>query len=179
MTDVLSYKILIKDYSFAEDIRLTDFQCRVLGCFHEESDDFGNFSINQGVMASRLKKTRRAVNIAVQKICELGYIEKGFSKNEYTNIYVIISDTGIIKVGISDNPEMRRKTLQDGSPFILSVAYQVQISSVLARKIEARAHAILAGENIRREWFNGSVRVAVAAVDQAISDYGQEERLAS
>jgi hypothetical protein len=86
-------------------------------------------------------------------------------------VYVITSSAGLNKVGRSNDPELRLKTLQTGSPHHLHIAHTLAVPSGTADQIEHEAHAILEQHRYNLEWFSVSANVAIAAV------YGAVERL--
>lgn len=80
-------------------------------------------------------------------------------------IYVIGGATGPLKVGIANDPESRRTTLQRSSPEPLTVLYSGQASSrQAAYQIETRAHRILRAHHNHAEWFNVSQQMAIDAI---------------
>lgn len=89
-------------------------------------------------------------------------------------VYVIKSNGGPVKVGISANPLKRSRMLELGGPYSMSV---VQVwDSEYAREVEKLAHGILLTKRLRGEWFEVSVDEAIAAIDQAIRsvvEYGR------
>jgi hypothetical protein len=98
--------------------------------------------------------------------------ERGMKNMSYAQkkIYVILSDLGPIKIGISANPSNRCSELQIGIPFSVHVAYVSDVPNKMAMKIEKRAHAILAEYNTSGEWFNTTVECGISAIKQAIED---------
>ena len=63
-------------------------------------------------------------------------------------------ETNYYKIGMSDDPEERRRSLQPANPHRLSVVNVCVVNSRhAALKIEAGAHAKLAEYNIHSEWF--------------------------
>ena len=84
-------------------------------------------------------------------------------------IYIIGGDDDYHKVGIARSPQKRLKTLQCGCPFNVRILYQRECDEAKALRIERSAHTILKEHNTAREWFKCSLKVAVHAVEQAIS----------
>jgi hypothetical protein len=84
------------------------------------------------------------------------------------SLYVIGSDTGPQKIGVSANVARRLAVLQTHSPHALTAHHQAQPASD-ARLVERVAHALLAAKRLRGEWFDVSVEDAIAAIDQAIA----------
>lgn len=69
------------------------------------------------------------------------------------NIYVVESDNGELKVGISTNPQQRIKQLSTGHPHDLSLARSVGPLEN-AKQVEESIHAQFNQYNISGEWFN-------------------------
>jgi hypothetical protein len=67
-------------------------------------------------------------------------------------LYVIRADKStLFKVGISEDPKERLRTLQTGSPFRLKIIHAVFVSSF---NQEREAHRLLAPWRIHGEWFD-------------------------
>jgi Meiotically up-regulated gene 113 len=87
-------------------------------------------------------------------------------------VYVITADHGLSKIGISNDPAGRLKSLQTGSAHPLRVALAIPVPTAsTAYEIEQEAHALLTDRRASGEWFSVSSNVAIAAV------YGAAERL--
>ena len=89
-----------------------------------------------------------------------------------SSVYVIAGDHGLTKIGISDNPESRLRTLQTGSAHHLHIAHIVDVPAASAFDIEQEAHHLLANRRKSGEWFSVSPNLAVAAVHGAIDRLG-------
>ena len=80
-------------------------------------------------------------------------------------LYVMQAPNGDVKVGFSNNPEQRRRSL--GADVAL-----VHTTDVIAdaRRVETLAHRLLVlnGKPIRGEWFEASLEAAISAVELAI-----------
>lgn len=78
-------------------------------------------------------------------------------------VYVMAHE-GLVKVGHSQHPIARAKSLGLDPSSIAFVKYEAQ-----AERVEREAHAILklAGHHVRLEWFSCSIEVARAALDRA------------
>lgn len=75
---------------------------------------------------------------------------------------------GPIKVGCSQSPETRRRSLETWSPFALEIVAQVDGGFDL----EHRFHALFIETHQRREWFGWSKRIAatIAAINDGTFD---------
>jgi hypothetical protein len=82
-------------------------------------------------------------------------------------LYILKSGSGLIKVGISYDPESRRRALMTGHPFKLEVAYVVEFEENLAASVEELTKSILRYCQKQGEWFDISVDGAVEAVKEA------------
>lgn len=78
-------------------------------------------------------------------------------------VYVITSDTGMSKIGITTNPAARLATLQTGSPDRLRMAFTAPAYGK-SYAIEQAAHSILAAHRASGEWFAVSPDLAIAAL---------------
>lgn len=83
------------------------------------------------------------------------------------SVYVMQSDSGLFKFGISSNPDWRRKSLQgaSGSPIRLVHTTEPRAD---ARMIEGAAHELLAPKRKLGEWFDVNLEEAMAAISIAI-----------
>ena len=87
-------------------------------------------------------------------------------------VYVMRDASGMVKLGVSANPERRSK--QFGRPVDLVHETDVLVE---AGKIEHLAHRILAlhGKHVRGEWFEAEIGAAIRAIELAIRQAeGQE-----
>jgi hypothetical protein len=87
-------------------------------------------------------------------------------------IYVIRADNGLLKIGISSNPNARLAQLQTSSPFKLSIAYVAALRCD-GRTVEAAAHRTLASYRQSGEWFDCPADMAVAAIGAAAYRLGE------
>jgi len=83
-------------------------------------------------------------------------------------VYIIGSESGPIKIGISDKPEKRVKQLQTGNPNKLSLIHTEEIEDNLAESIELEIHKNLKLKKTVGEWFNISITEAKLEIDFAI-----------
>ena len=85
-------------------------------------------------------------------------------------VYVIKSDAGPIKIGISSNPDNRLKSLQGSCPHALALVFTKVVHRSIAESIEKQAHDSLAGNRMRGEWFNVTAEDAIYVVNMAITN---------
>jgi hypothetical protein len=92
-----------------------------------------------------------------------------------SNIYIISSakhNLGPVKIGISDNPENRLKSLQTGFPEKLEIKYlEVLDERKKARKFEGLLHKDISHLRSHGEWFNLDVAAAILHVQFTIIHY--------
>jgi hypothetical protein len=82
-------------------------------------------------------------------------------------VYVVQSDNGHVKIGISANPLVRLASLQTGASTPLSLSYVAAVSSGDGYAIEQASHGILWKHRLSGEWFDTTPDLAVAAVAAA------------
>jgi hypothetical protein len=87
-------------------------------------------------------------------------------------IYIIRSDHGLIKIGISSNPNARLAQLSTASAIPLKLAYVGALRGS-GYAIEAEAHRTLAAYRRSGEWFNCPTDMAVAAIGAAAYRLGE------
>jgi Meiotically Up-regulated Gene 113 (MUG113) protein len=86
-------------------------------------------------------------------------------------VYIISTDRGVVKVGISDDPVLRLAQLQTGAPYPLRLAYAFVHSD--ASRIEAMVHRDLRAKRCYGEWFSVTEAVARDAVYRAAAQIGK------
>lgn len=81
-------------------------------------------------------------------------------------LYVIasVSDTNVVKLGLSKHPEKRLKQLQTASPYELKVFHQEEVSSERVNIAEKALHSLLRHKKLKGEWFDLSVEEAISEV---------------
>lgn len=90
-------------------------------------------------------------------------------------IYVIVSDNGPVKVGITNDPKRRLKWFQSASPDKMTLAYVASVGAD-ARAIERKAHGLLKEHRLKGEWFDTSAWRAAEAISAAIYEFtGSQE----
>lgn len=80
------------------------------------------------------------------KICR----QEKYSSDTVSYIYFIIDERDRVKIGKSNDPEMRVKDLQVGNADKLSILYTIRTTS----KLESILHTEHSEEKIRGEWFD-------------------------
>lgn len=99
-------------------------------------------------------------------------------------LYVIKSEAGPVKIGISKEPDRRLATLVQGQPFGAELMHvEAPPDGIPARTIEAAAHSILASKRRRGEWFDvtpaeaedairAAIREAIAQIETSVAEVG-------
>lgn len=83
-------------------------------------------------------------------------------------LYVIKSESGPVKIGITADVEHRLSNLQTGSYALLTIAHKIKLRAQSdAQYVERLAHASLKNFRISGEWFSCSAEDAVEAVNTA------------
>ena len=86
--------------------------------------------------------------------CRRSLAERGLIKIDAPSpghIYLMASDDGYYKIGISDNPAARRAQLATASPHAIRIIHSV--TSTNARKTERELHHAYADKRCAGEWF--------------------------
>lgn len=84
------------------------------------------------------------------------------------SVYVMADGTQT-KIGISDNPQARARSVGVGRSAPIRVIHVVARDAGDARSVERTAHKLLAEKRASGEWFDVSPDEAIEAVRQAIS----------
>ena len=75
--------------------------------------------------------------------------------NESCYLYLMKDfNTGYYKIGISNNPEHREKTLQSEKPTIEMICNKKYVSRRMAHSFEQALHKTFSDKRVRGEWFN-------------------------
>ena len=90
------------------------------------------------------------------------------------NVYVLTSDHGLIKVGISKNPEKRVKDIRAASGLVIDLAHVRELENASA--VEHAAHIVLDAKRRCGEWFDVTVDEAITAIDFVIEGLSRGER---
>jgi T5orf172 domain len=88
-----------------------------------------------------------------------GRMEGGF-------IYVIKGEHGLLKIGVSTNPNAQLSQLRKAWPYQLSFEYVGALAN-FGYDLERATHDILAKHRLEGEWFDCPPEVAVAAINAA------------
>lgn len=83
-------------------------------------------------------------------------------------IYVIGNNENRQKIGFTNNPLRRLKTLQTGNPDKLYLHHFVEIPDEKKRIFERKIHSEISYKRITGEWFNISAEDAKLALDHAV-----------
>lgn len=81
-------------------------------------------------------------------------------------VYVMKTDLGLVKVGISKDAKKRARGLSNASGLAVSVERTFDTKSASA--VERVAHKLLAEHRRKGEWFDVSINEAVSAIQQAV-----------
>ena len=87
-------------------------------------------------------------------------------------IYVIKSDGGPVKIGISSDPDVRRQALESHGPNRLTLVHTRDVD--VPGAVERAAHRLLSDHRRKGEWFDVSVADAIAAIDAALIAGGSQ-----
>jgi len=87
-------------------------------------------------------------------------------------VYVVQGTHGLVKIGVSQDPNQRLAALQTGSPFPLTMPY-ISATPGTGFDIEAEAHRLLDQHRVQGEWFSVRPSRAVEAIGQAAASLGQ------
>jgi Meiotically up-regulated gene 113 len=86
-------------------------------------------------------------------------------------VYVVKSEGGPSKIGISFCPKERLKILQTGSPYLLSLVFFEQVDKAVSNTIEGAVHNKLKEKRMCGEWFDVPYEEAIATVKETIVDF--------
>lgn len=88
-------------------------------------------------------------------------------------IYVISGGDKVSKIGISEKPAMRLRSLQASNPGTrLHLVWQAKGPTAKIRRAEQRAHSLLSNRLIHNEWFGVSADEAIDVVKRALKEVG-------
>ena len=95
-----------------------------------------------------------------------------------TYLYVIENTrTGLVKIGYSQNPKERCRTLQTGNADPLKLIHQAQVDCDRARLLEKRLHMEINHCRELGEWFNLPANRAQGLVDYIIIRWHDDQLL--
>ncbi len=82
----------------------------------------------------------------------------------------IISDSSesVVKIGYSQDPSARLRSLQTGYPAVLRVYHSVAVPEDRVRLLERRLHQELSIYRTRGEWFRISAQQAALLLDHCV-----------
>lgn len=87
-------------------------------------------------------------------------------------VYIIKSEYGPVKIGITNNVDSRLASLQTATPVPLVLEHSFQAKNArAASKVEQRAHSKLSEFRLTGEWFSCSVDEATLAVAEAFDHF--------
>lgn len=87
-------------------------------------------------------------------------------------LYLIQSELGYVKIGITANVERRLDSLQTSSPSRLKLYQKVGCPNVeAARRLEKLLHKRYASNRVNREWFDIDPEIVVNEIAFAIEVY--------
>lgn len=87
-------------------------------------------------------------------------------------LYVIRGTHGLVKIGMTMDPQARLAALQTGSPFPLELIYIAAVPDDAGYAVEQAAHALLEQSRVSGEWFSCRPDRASQAVEQAAASLG-------
>lgn len=84
-------------------------------------------------------------------------------------IYLIESEeTKKLKIGYTNDPQQRCKSLQTGNSEKLNLIYQIPVPEKKARNIEKKLHHELSIYRVRGEWFKMEKQKAISLMEYAV-----------
>lgn len=84
-----------------------------------------------------------------------------------TRVYVLKSNAGYVKIGVSRAPKRRMSGIQSGVPIRLELFFQLKPEGKTAFEVEREAMRLLAARRVSGEWFDCHPLIAKAAVEVA------------
>lgn len=91
-----------------------------------------------------------------------------FVPYSFNSLYVIQSEEGILKVGITQDIKRRYGGLVSGNPLRLNLAHIVLFERGGARDMERAMHKALAPYRVTGEWFKADLDEAMAAAETVL-----------
>ena len=81
--------------------------------------------------------------------------ESPFEQDEPCYVYLMVDlANGYHKIGISNRPDFRERTLQSEKPSIEKICAKKYPSRIIAQAIESALHTAFSSKRVRGEWFN-------------------------
>lgn len=95
----------------------------------------------------------------------------------FLSVYVLCADEHSVKIGISNNPANRVRTIQTGQDREIRIYWAIRLWKPCARAVERAIHTRLrsALSHIRGEWYLFSPAQAVAEIKKEIARQGFED----
>lgn len=88
----------------------------------------------------------------------------------YCYVYIVQSESGAVKIGISNNVRARLRELQVGNHEALSLAYSLRVADKeTALLLESALHARYPTQKLRGEWFSVNAAQVVADIRFAVA----------
>ncbi len=123
------------------------------------NNDWYNNDYFHKVLQNLVSEYLEAVNLHIENYSPLlnkleSEIETVLPKNEDCYVYLMIDTiNNFHKIGISNSPEYREKTLQSDKPTIELISAKKFPSRKIAESIEKALHTTFADKRLRGEWF--------------------------
>ena len=163
-------KILIKFANDDKPIELSEFHCSKYDTINrlKKRIDYNLSNIEEYFENCKRAPCYRLFHLYVEAYCSLldkeGYTYQDDSLShrelEYDYCYVYLMHdkrNGYHKIGMSNKPDVREKTLQSEVPDVQMVCSKRYPSRKIAKAIEAALHNAYAEQRVRGEWFNLSL----------------------
>lgn len=95
------------------------------------------------------------------------------------NLY-LFEMKGFVKVGVSDNPEVRAKQIENSSPFAVSIEKVVSLpKKSIAFDLESKVHKKLKdlGMHVKLEWFLCDIETAEKVIIECLKEINKEKKI--
>lgn len=129
-----------------------DLNC-TLGTYGKDSQKMYMFKCYASCYCNILRQN----NIIIPKFEKISSVQDSVTESQDDGCYVyLMIDTtnGFHKIGISNKPEYRERTLQSEKPTIELLCAKQYPSRVIAEAIESALHKAYENKRLRGEWFN-------------------------
>ena len=151
---IVSYRITYKEELKRPE---TVDDLHKLGSFRDSYIHTTEFYIDEAVHAYVKNRLHTILQLVPDYKIPSRKIEKSSIDYKFPGCYVyLMKDTsnGYYKIGISNKPEYREKTLQSEKPTIEMLACKKFPTRKIAEAIESALHAAYSQQRLRGEWFN-------------------------
>lgn len=91
-------------------------------------------------------------------------------------LYLMVSDDGLYKVGISDNPERRRRQIQNASGRRISIQ-KCWITEGPALRVEQAVHALYSRRRRFGEWFDSMTEMDIRCAGYGLTECAHDGKL--